>query len=79
MVDKNEPPAGMDLNCGLKNLGLDGTCYMGGVNNGLGLGKLQVNLILRHDNWIDIYSDTWLEKKLDKMDDANDDFEIVEV
>ena len=50
MVDKNEPPAGMDLNCGLKNLGLDGTCYMGGVNNGLGLGKLQVNLILRHDN-----------------------------
>ena len=43
MVDKNEPPAEMDLHCGLENLGPDGTYYMGGVNNGLGLGKLHVN------------------------------------
>jgi hypothetical protein len=34
-----EPAAGMELHGGLENPGPDGTYYMGGVNNGLGLGK----------------------------------------
>lgn len=33
-----EPPAGMELHGGLENPGPDGAYYMGGVNNGLGLG-----------------------------------------
>ena len=33
-----EPPAGMELHGRLENPGPDGAYYMGGVNNGLGLG-----------------------------------------
>jgi len=34
-----EPSAGMELHGGPENPGPDGAYYMGGVNNGLGLGK----------------------------------------
>jgi hypothetical protein len=44
-----EPPAGMDLHGGPDNPGPDGAYYMGGINNGLRLGKLQVGLVSNHD------------------------------
>ena len=37
--EENLAPVGEDLLGGLENLATDGAYYMGGVNNGLGLGK----------------------------------------
>lgn len=41
-----EPPSGTDLHGGPENPREDGSYYMGGVNNGLGLGVLFLLLVL---------------------------------
>jgi hypothetical protein len=39
-IENAVPPAGVELYRGLEEPDTDGTYYMGGVNNGRGLGKL---------------------------------------
>ena len=43
-----EPPAGMELHGGPENPGPDGAYYMGGVNNGLGLGMSPSDSLWRY-------------------------------
>jgi len=43
-----EPPAGMELHGGMENPGPDGSYYMGGVNNGLGLGMSPLGSLVKY-------------------------------
>ena len=83
MIDEDinlEAPSGAELHGGLENPQEDGDYYMGGVNNGRGLGRCNfiafviIMLILKYD-----IIDTAMENRLDELDNNDNDFEIVEV
>lgn len=71
-----EPPSGAELYGGPDNLREDGTYYMGGVNNGRGPGKYLPLLLQLYSH--DSITDTEMEKKLDDLEENDEDFEVVE-
>ncbi len=65
---------GLDLRGGLDDPREDGSIYLGGINGGDGLGKFsdyKYNKIL-----LILLIDGDLEKRLDELDENNEDFEI---